>query len=44
MLGITLAPVTGEIVAGLLGGERQRQDVAPFSPGRFRRLRDVIGT
>ena len=44
MLGITLAPVTGEIVAGLVGDERQRHDVAPFSPGRFRRLRDVIGT
>ena len=42
MLGITLAPVTGEIVARLLGGERQLQDLAPFSPGRFRRLRDVI--
>jgi D-amino-acid dehydrogenase len=44
MLGITLAPVTGEIVAGLVGGDRQRQDVAPFSPERFRRLRDVIRT
>ena len=43
MLGITLAPVTGEIVAGLVGGEPQRHDVEPFSPARFRRLRDVIG-
>jgi D-amino-acid dehydrogenase len=43
MLGITLAPVTGEIVADLLGGEPQRHDVEPYSPGRFRRLRDMIG-
>jgi D-amino-acid dehydrogenase len=37
MLGITLAPVTGEIVADLIGGERPRHDVAPLDPGRFRR-------
>jgi D-amino-acid dehydrogenase len=44
MLGITLAPVTGEIVAGRLSGERRRHDIEPFAPGRFRRWRDVIGT
>ena len=33
MLGITLAPVTGEIVADLVAGA-ERPDVAPFAPGR----------
>jgi D-amino-acid dehydrogenase len=42
MLGITLAPVTGEIVAGLLAGESPRHDLAPYRAERFRRLRDRI--
>jgi D-amino-acid dehydrogenase len=37
MLGIALAPVTGEIVADLVTGERPRYDVQPFVPSRFRR-------
>jgi D-amino-acid dehydrogenase len=44
MLGITLAPVTGEIVANLISGERSRYDIAPFEPSRFRRMRDLMGT
>ena len=43
MLGITLAPVTGALVADLLSGDAP-PDIAPFAPGRFRRLRDVIGS
>lgn len=39
MLGITLAPVTGEIVASLVGGEPPAHDVAPFAPSRFRPMR-----
>jgi glycine oxidase len=33
--GILLAPITGEIVAALLGGEAPPADLAPFSPRRF---------
>lgn len=35
--GILLAPVTGEIVAGLLAGEELPQLAAPFTPARFAR-------
>ncbi len=41
MLGITLAPVTGEIVASLVAGERPSHDVAPFAPSRFRLARTL---
>jgi D-amino-acid dehydrogenase len=41
MLGITLAPATGEIVASLVGGERPRHDIEPFRPSRFWCLRDA---
>jgi D-amino-acid dehydrogenase len=34
MLGVTLGPVTGEAVAGLLAGE-QDERLRPFAPGRF---------
>ncbi len=44
MLGITLAPVTGEIVANLISGEQPRHDIEPFKPSRFRRLRDLLVT
>jgi D-amino-acid dehydrogenase len=44
MLGITLAPVTGELVASLVGDEQPRHDIAPFAPSRFRGLRNVMGT
>jgi D-amino-acid dehydrogenase len=44
MHGITLAPVTGEIVANLISGERPGHNIEPFAPSRFRRLRDVMGT
>ena len=43
MLGITLAPVTGEIVASLISGEQPRYNIEPFRLSRFRRLRDLIG-
>jgi D-amino-acid dehydrogenase len=39
MLGITLAPVTGEIVAGLVGGEPPRHELQPFRPDRFAQRR-----
>jgi D-amino-acid dehydrogenase len=42
MLGITLAPVTGEIVASLIGGESPRHDIEPFRASRFTRLRDRL--
>jgi D-amino-acid dehydrogenase len=42
MLGITLAPVTGEIVASLIGGETPRHDIEPYRPARFRRLLDRL--
>ena len=35
MLGMTLAPATGCLVAQLVGGEPTDVDVAPFSPLRF---------
>ena len=37
MLGIALAPVTGEIVADLVTGQRPQYDVSPLTPARFRR-------
>jgi D-amino-acid dehydrogenase len=36
MLGVTLAPVTGEIVASLVAGRPPAHDVTPLSPSRFR--------
>jgi D-amino-acid dehydrogenase len=42
MLGITLAPVTGEIVANLLAGETPRYEIEPFAPSRFRSLGDGL--
>lgn len=39
MLGVTLAPVTGEIVASLLSGDRPVHPAEPFAPSRFRRGR-----
>jgi glycine/D-amino acid oxidase-like deaminating enzyme len=42
MLGITLAPVTGEIVASLIDGDAPQHDIEPFRPARFTRLRDRL--
>jgi D-amino-acid dehydrogenase len=39
MKGISLAPVTGRLVAELVGGETPSHDLEPFSPDRFRRAR-----
>ncbi len=39
MLGITLAPVTAEIVADMVDGTPPRYDAAPLSPSRFRGAR-----
>jgi D-amino-acid dehydrogenase len=38
VLGITLAPSTGELVAALVGGGELEPWLAPLSPSRFRRL------
>jgi D-amino-acid dehydrogenase len=35
MLGLALAPVTGQLVAELLAGERTSHDLGPLSPDRF---------
>jgi D-amino-acid dehydrogenase len=37
MKGLSLAPVTGRLVAELVGREPLSQDLTPFSPDRFRR-------
>jgi D-amino-acid dehydrogenase len=39
MKGLSLAPVTGRLVAELVGGEKPSHDLEPFSPDRFRRAR-----
>jgi D-amino-acid dehydrogenase len=44
MLGVTLAPVTGEIVADLLAGAPARHPLKPFSPERFARRRTGRGS
>ncbi len=36
MLGITLAPVTGDLVADVITGTASPAALAPFDPGRFR--------
>jgi D-amino-acid dehydrogenase len=38
MLGITLAPVSGEIVAALVAGAPTGHDIEPLRPSRFRTL------
>ncbi|HET6495766.1 MAG TPA: FAD-dependent oxidoreductase [Thermoleophilia bacterium] len=35
MLGLSLGPITGELVAGLADGSRPSLDLEPLSPGRF---------
>jgi glycine/D-amino acid oxidase-like deaminating enzyme len=35
MLGISLAPITGQLVAQILTGERPRIALEPFSPQRY---------
>jgi D-amino-acid dehydrogenase len=42
MLGIALAPVTGEIVADLVTGAPPRHDIERFAPSRFRRVRQAM--
>jgi len=39
MKGLSLAPVTGRLVAELVCGEKPSHDLEPFSPDRFRRAR-----
>lgn len=36
MLGVTMAPVTGEAMAALISGTGSPATLAPFDPGRFR--------
>jgi D-amino-acid dehydrogenase len=43
MLGITLAPVTGELVADVVTGAPPRHALEPLRPGRFRRRRNEGG-
>jgi D-amino-acid dehydrogenase len=38
MKGISLAPITAQLVAELVAGERPSYDLTAFSPDRFRRL------
>jgi glycine/D-amino acid oxidase-like deaminating enzyme len=38
MMGLTLAPITGRLVAELLAGEASGHDVTALSPDRFRPL------
>ena len=38
MMGLTLAPVTGRLVAELVTGREPSHDLAPLSPDRFKRL------
>ncbi len=38
MLGLTLAPVTGKVVADLVTTGRTGIDLSPFAVGRFSRL------
>jgi glycine/D-amino acid oxidase-like deaminating enzyme len=35
MKGVSLAPITGRLVAQLVAGEQPDQDLAPFRPDRF---------
>ncbi len=35
MLGVTLAPATGRLIAEMVAGEKTHIDAAPFSPSRF---------
>ena len=35
MKGLSLAPVTGRLVAELVAGETPSHDLGPFSPDRF---------
>jgi glycine/D-amino acid oxidase-like deaminating enzyme len=35
MKGVSLAPITGRLVAQLIGGEQPDHDLAPFRPDRF---------
>jgi D-amino-acid dehydrogenase len=37
MLGVSLSAITGQVVADLLNGRAPGLDIAPMSPGRFRR-------
>lgn len=42
MLGIALAPVTGEVVADLVTGAFPRHEIERFAPSRFRRVRQAV--
>jgi len=36
MMGVSLGPATGKLVAEVLSGQAMSLDLAPFSPERFR--------
>jgi D-amino-acid dehydrogenase len=44
MMGLTLAPVTGQLVAEMVAGEPPSHDVSALRPDRFRRLRLPLAT
>ena len=35
MLGVSLGPITGKLVAQIISGEKPEVDLAPMSPVRF---------
>jgi len=35
MMGLSLAPVTGQLMAQILSGEKPRQDISMLSPDRY---------
>jgi glycine/D-amino acid oxidase-like deaminating enzyme len=35
MMGVCLAPITGELVAGVLAGDEPRFDMTQLSPDRY---------
>ena len=42
MMGFTLAPVTGTLVADIVTGERPSQDVTLLDPDRFSGVRSFV--
>ncbi|MCA1596617.1 MAG: FAD-dependent oxidoreductase, partial [Chloroflexi bacterium] len=42
MMGVSLAPITGQVVAGMLGGEPPAVDLSLLSPDRFRKVRGAV--
>lgn len=43
MLGITLAPITAEVIGRLVAGEEPGVDLGALTPDRFRSVRQLVG-